>query len=326
MKENGITGKGGLALALLVWAVMAAWAFIMRRPLLNTADTGICFPSPATWSLLPGWSFAINCGAVVLAALGLVILNRRYNFIPSTTLLFASVFLIAAGACPWVMIRFSASTLLLGANFLGLCILLANYGRRQATTGMFILATLFSWGSMCQYAFLFYLPVYMLSALLIKILRWKELLAMLMGIAAPYVIVLGFGLVSPQQMQVPQLSNIWQQVADGSIGVELLAVAGTTVTLSVLLLLRNLPSLYSANTATRSMGYAFTLPMVVTAALMVIDYGNVLAYYLTMAFFGACQTGYLIAFGPRRPSPIAYWVVLAIYSGLFLTAAMAGGE
>ncbi len=297
---------------------MAFCAFVWFPFPESDGEMGICLLSPEAWGLPPLLSWGINVALMFLMSVTLAMANRRYNFIPTPSNLFSGAWLIMAGTNIVVASHLCTSTLLGLANLLCIITLISQYGQSSFTRGIFFIASTLAWGSMFQYSFLFFIPVYAVCAAVLKLFHWKEFMAMLMGVATPYIILLGLGAVSPEQFYMPRISYLWDAFKGEPESVVLIVMAGVTALWTLLLALRNFIPLMTASTAVRAYNVCVTLPGLAMLILMMVDYGNFMAYYLSLAMIGAIQLGYLTAFGSRRVSPLPYLIHLALYLSFFI--------
>jgi hypothetical protein len=297
---------------------MALCAFVWFIPPAPKQELGICFYTAESWGLNPWLSWGVNLLLVWLMAMTLSVLNRRFNFITSPSQLFVYAFLVMCGAHPLLSHGLNTATLLAVANLICIGTLFSQYGQRTSSRGIFLIASTLAWGSMIQYSFLFFIPVYVLCAISLKVFGWKELGALVMGIIAPYWIVLGFGIVSPDQFYIPHISNIWNTFSGQPESVIIILLSGITALWVLLLGLKNTLSLFNANTATRAYSHCIAIPGFAIILFMMLDYGNFVAYYTSLCLIAAVQLGYLTAYGPRKPSLIPYIIHFALYMTLFI--------
>ncbi len=98
-------------------------------------------------------------------------------------------------SCPWVAGTPGLSTILLAANTAILSIAFTCFKQRNATRELFAIATILSLGTMVQYAFIFMIPAYIAIAASLKCLRFKETIAFILGLVAPYWVGVGLGII-----------------------------------------------------------------------------------------------------------------------------------
>lgn len=317
VRKRGI-GKVGMLLAAVVMAGMSVASFILQPSHMPGVDEGICLPSPNLWTINRVSSWLINMVLLGGVAIGSFFLNRTFNFIRSTQPVLPAMFLLLVGSCPWITFQLCSSTLICVVNLLSLSVLFNTFKSSNATQEMFTIGTLLSVGSMFQYAFLAMLPAYIVSAIVMKAFRIKEALALIMGLVAPYWVVLGLGLISPDAFRMPQFTNLFQEyIGSTELGV-LVAAVGFAIFFGSLLGLNNGIKLYAGNSHVNAMNMSITLLGAVSIICIVVDFSNILAYLSTFYFTVAVQVANLCALWNIRHE----WLVVAVpgvlYVGFFL--------
>lgn len=291
MNLRGAEGKPGMLLATLIFAAMAAATWLYYTPAPPGGSVGICLPAPWLWPLEPMTSEIAACGLIFFTALLAGAFNRSLSIVPGTSIAYSAIFLIACGAQPVITARLTAAPMLALAALIGVWLLCNSVGKRAATTECFLLAAMLSAGSMIQYAFALLLPVFLLCAIAGKVMRFKEFIAFLLGIIAPYWIALGFGLVSFDQFRLPELYYITSSGFDKTDFLLTVILTGVTGLVYLICTLLQAVQIYSANARSRAIYSIFNVLGFGTLALMMLDFGNFTAYIgilnLIMAFAAA---------------------------------------
>ena len=278
------TGSAGFTLTALLAALMMGAAAILLPDISHTADTGICLPSPDLWPLADWSSRLINGVAIILLALSSWFLNRNLNIVRHSDFTLPSLSLIFIAAHPLASCSLNASTLLWGVNLLSIAILYPAYRARNAAQEVFATATFFGIGSMMDYSFLVMTPFWILAMGMLKILRLREILAFLMGLAVPYWIGIGFGLIRLQDFHWPQFSTMLtgflppSDVATMLVGISLLTLVGALMALNTAI------RLYAGNPRPRTYNYIIYLMIPYCAIAMAFDSGHLAAYLATLCF------------------------------------------
>lgn len=284
-------GKLGFLVTVLLSGALAAAAVFWPPIPMPQGLSGICFPVPSEWPLPRPESIAINWLLYVATALSLFFVNRRFNFVPGTAHVLPMAFLMLCASSPWLMGGITAATLIAMVNVVALLLLFGATGSRNAAAPMFLVASFLSFGAMVQYAFLLLVPVYLLVCATLKILHWRSLAAFVMGLVAPFWIVIGLGIVSPWQLRWPELTNFFT-VLDGTFDVLLLPLAPALIALLFIILwANNNVRLHAANSRNRAFNRAIVMLGVGAILLMFADYSNLPAYISTLALAAAVQTG-----------------------------------
>lgn len=288
-------GAEGMTLAALAAVAMAATAFFVGPHLLLSGDMGTCLRSPNEWGLapLPGWIF--NVGVLAVAAFTLYLVNRRYSFVPGADTVLTGMFALLTASNIWVSGSLSSSGLLAISNIICLLVLFGCYRKRNASQELCVIATILSMGSMIQYAFIFMIPVYIVGSALMKCLSFKSLVAFIMGLAAPYWVGIGLGLVPLDSFTMPTMTNLFDgYIERGALFAGLVNV-GLTALLSLILALSNLVKLYAGNTQRRMFNNVIYILGLVCLICIVVDAFNMVAYLGTLYFVAAVQIANLFA-------------------------------
>lgn len=295
MVHRHVMGKEGMTLAAIASLAMAAVAFFIDAPNTLTGSMGICLPSPNGWGMTPLWGWILNLGLLVATAITLYFVNKEFTFVQGSDTVLTGMFVIMAASNTWVSGMLSSSTLMALANLICLVVLFGCYRKRNSSQELFAIATILALGSMIQYAFIFMMPVYLVGAILLKCFNFKGLVAFLMGIAAPYWIAVGLGIVPLSQFTMPTFTNLFDGYDTKSgLFFGLLNVA-VTVVVGLILALNNGVKLYAGNTQRRLYNMVINVLGLVSAVCMLIDFNNMVAYMTTIYMITAVQLGNLFA-------------------------------
>lgn len=317
MRYQGI-GKRGLAISILLMAAMCAASFLFAPDTRLTGESGICLPSPNLWEIPPIWSWGANTFLLGAIAAGAFFLNRYYNFIRSTEPVLPTMFFVLAASNPWNDTHLTAATIICAVNLLSLAVLFGCYRKQNATQEIFIIATFISIGSMCQYAFLpFILPI-VAGAIIMKAFRIKEFFALIMGLIAPYWVGLGFGLITPDHFNIPEISNLFTGFAAPPDLIILMLSVGVASFIGLLLGFNNSIKLYAGNSRVNALNMTISLIGVMSMICVIVDFTNMMAYLTTLFFTVAVQIANLCALWTIKREWIVGVVPTVIYIGFFL--------
>lgn len=279
--------------------------------------SGVCFPTPSEWPLPRLGAVAANWLIYVVTAIFLVFLNKQFNFVPGTGHVLPAAFLMLCACCPWLLCSITAATLIALVNVVSLQLLFSATGSRNAAAPMFLVASFLSFGSMVQYAFLLLAPVYLAACATLKILRWRSLTAFLMGLVAPYWIMIGLGVVSPWQLHWPELTSFFTALS-GTYDALLLPLSAALVALLFIVLwANNNVRLHAANSRNRAFNRAIVTLGVGAMLLMLLDNSNMPIYLSTLALAAAVQTGITFAAQTVKHASIPLLIGCAICVILF---------
>ncbi len=306
-------GKEGMAAAVAASAAMLTISYFFDTDILPAMQTGICLPSPGEWGLSGIASRAINIGILAIAALALYLSNKEYSFVHGDDTVLTGMFLLMACSNPWISSGVTTSGLLAFGNILCLSILFGCYRKRNSTQELFLIGTILSIGSMIQYAFLFMVPVYLIGAILLKCFRFKSLVAMVMGLAAPYWIGVGLGLIPLDSFRMPRFISLFEAIGSKSeffVGLVNIAV---TVVLSLFLALNNMMKLYAGNTQRRLYNVVLNLTGSVAVICILLDLNNLTTYLATIYFIAAVQLANLFSLWDIRRGSLWLLGLSALY-------------
>ena len=282
-------GTEGIVMAVCLAVALCALNFFIFPPQPISEETGICFPSPDAWPIVPIWGWAINTLLLVGAAFAIQFLNKTFSLIQTTSTLFPSAFLVLTASCPWVTDRLSAGIIMVSLCIISLYILLDTYKRYNATQEVFLVATLLSVGTMFEYAFLLITPAFLLMLIPLKVFRIKEIAAFIMGLAAPYWVGVGLGLIPIENFTIPTLRGLQNgYLPAGDILAGMLTV-GITALWAILLGLNNAVKLYAGNTRRRLLNNTVNILGIVALIDMAIDFNNIVLYLPCLYLAAALQ-------------------------------------
>ncbi len=284
-------------------------------------DTGLWLPSANDW--LPAGAGSLTAGLFLnigIAAL-LVLLNKRYNIIRSSSDLFARLFLILQMSLPTLMGQFYGGTLLCVIVLLSVFILYASFSRPFPRQPIFLIFFLLALGSMTQYAYAFYLPVFLLGCAQMRIFDGKTFIAALLGIITPVWSMWGFGFISFSEFEMPHFVNIFTAI-DSDEMLQMLVTVGLTLILLIVFSILNLVRVLNYNSKTRAYNGFITILSLVTAILVLIDYTNLDIYVPLLNCCAAFQVGHYFAINSYQRSYIIILSLIAVYMGLYWWNAM----
>lgn len=311
-------GKEGVLLAGLAACAMSVIAFLEGAHSPLGGDAGVCFPSPNLWNLDPTLSWCLNLALLLASSFGLYLFNRAYSIVTGSSTLLPGIFPVMTASVPWVVGTLTSSMVLAPAVLIMLAILFSCYRERNATQEVFVIATVLSIGSMFQYSFFFMtMPLFIIMAMF-KCLRVRETIAVILGLIAPYWIVIGFGIVPIDAFTVPELTNLF----DGSApkGVMFIGVINLAVTalLSLVLGLNNGIKLYAGNTQRRLYNMAINVLQLTCAACMIFDFNNITTYIATFYLTASFQFANMFALSRIRKPWIWSLMICAIYVAFYI--------
>lgn len=306
-------GIGTLWVALAMALAMLIGTMACMPALKLEGDFGICLPSPNLWNISLPLSWIINTLIVVGVAPILLFFNKKFNFVQGGGVALPAAFLVLICGNPLITRYFCASTLLLAFNAIALWMLSETYEKRNATQDYFVIATLISIGSMLQYAFLPMIVVYIVGGVFLKSLRIKETIAFIFGLAAPYWIGIGMGIIAPQDFHLPHFVNIFCYLGQTSDMAAMLISTGLIFLACTILSLNNAVHLYAGNSKIRRINNVINTLGYVSALCMVVDFNNLTTYVGSLYVWMAVQVGNLFALHRVQRPYLLLWILTAVY-------------
>jgi hypothetical protein len=284
-------------------------------------DTGTWLPSADDWLPAGGTSLVINLVLNVLIAAMLILLNKRFNILRSPSDLFAGLFLILQMSLPSFMGQFYGGTLLCFAVLFVTYKLYMAFNRPYPLQPIFLIFFLLTVGAMSQYAYLFYIPVFMIGCAQMRIFSFKTLLAIGIGIIAPVWILWGFDLISLRDIKLPHFVNVFSAI-DSKEMLQLLVTVGVTVMATFVFGILNLVRVFNYNSKTRAYNGFISIMSFVTIILVLADYTNSATYIPLLNCCAAFQLGHYFAINNYQRSYIAILGIIAVYIALYWWSVM----
>lgn len=317
MNNERTAGTATLILSILAAIAMIAVTAVSLPSVRPAGDLGICLPSPNIW---PRFPFDIAANAVILGAciFGAMLINKTHGFIRTTDPMMPSAMAVIIASNPLLTTYLGTPTLMLAANIICLGILMGAYRVRNATHQLFAVATFLSLGSMVQYAFLPFVFIYPVLAMMIKAFRFKECMAYIMGLIAPYWVGLAFGLISPSDFSLPQFQLTLPDIGDGEDVFLMLLSLGTVAIIALLTSVNNAMLLFAGNNRIRIFNNMINTVGVLCFVCMVFDFTNVAAYASTFCFTASVQIANFFAIHRIPKSRMWFWIVLSVFIIYFL--------
>ena len=285
---------------LLLMAVIAAAMIAVSgvMPVFPTPETpyGFCLPSPNLWNLPPAIGWSVNTFLLLACAGAWVFLNKEFTLVKGTDHISLVSFLLLVGSNPICTDHLTTGSILLSVTVLCLSILFGASHERNCTQQIFVIYTFLSVGSMFQYAFLPMMAVFLIAAIIMKTMRAKEVMAMLLGIIAPYWVAVGLGLVAPDSFHLPTVSFMFNYFVPSAGNIALIVNIGFSLILAIVLWLSNSVVIFAGNKETRARNNVVSLLVFTSVLFVIFDFNNMAAYLPVFYFALAVQIGNLFAY------------------------------
>ncbi len=309
--------RGGAALAIVIMIVATWLDYHAGRVTYIPGDKGFAVPSANDWISSPVTEMIVNLVIVGLIIVLSVYLNRAFNVLRAMTMLYVVFFAFFELATPNLLAQLTTSTVLCAVVLACMVLLYSCYGDTGRIRRVFLIFFFLSVAAASQYAFVVYIPLFLLGCAQMKILNLRTIGAASLGIVTPWWILLGFGLVSLGDLHIPRVVSIFDAI-NFNEAIALAVTVGLTVLLTLSAYMLTLLKSMTYNAKSRSFGSFIAVMTAMTIVAMVIDYTNITAYVTLLNFCAAYQLSHFFLLHKSEKSYIAVTIILAIYFVLYL--------
>lgn len=311
--------KGATVLAILLACVSCVFARERGAVAPIAGNLGFGLPSVNLW-LGAGWiSALVNLAANVVVAMFTVYINRAYNVLRSLTSLVATMFVVMQIALPSVLGQFYGGTMLALVAMVCVMLLFSVFGERSGQRRVFLVFFMLGGAAFTQIACLFYVPVFLLGCLQMRVMSPRTFLAALLGLVTPAWILFGFGLVDPHSLSWPEMVVAWS-LFDTREMVQALVTTGFTIVLGIVFTVANLLKILSYNSRVRAFNGFLTMLFGFTAFFTLVNFNNFTFYIPLLNVLAAYQVGHFFTYRRHRRSYIAVLLLIAAYGALYAWA------
>ncbi len=267
------------------------------------------------WHIERWLSLSLGIGANALIALLLVYLNKTFNVLRCMTMLQSTLFLCMTLATPWHLGMLTSGTVVALVAVACSFILFAEYGRAaDCQQRVFLVFLLLSGGVAVDATFAALLPIFIFACAQMRVFNLRTILAILMGIATPWVILLGFGIVKPDMLAVPRFAGYAGLSAPGAS--EAAIAAAITGFVGITAWTQNIMKILTYKAQSRAMLSLLTLLMLVCVIGIAVDPSAAQSMSPLLACCAALQLGH--AFGAIHTGRRS-WIAIACLIVIYLT-------
>lgn len=253
------------------------------------------------------------------ATMGLMVfINNTFNLLRSTSMIYLGIFCMLEAASPLISTRACSGMLVAIIVLVSMALFYSVYQRpRFCTKRIFLAFFLLSFGSMAQYAFVAYLPVFVAGCAQMRCFSFRTLLAAAVGIAVPWWMMWGLGFIDSSNISLPAYSSVFSQLNINGIA-QLAAVIAVTVITGFTLTLVNMVKIYSYNARSRAFTGLLVTVTIATLLLAMIDFANITAYLPLLNCCVAYQTALWFRINAENRGYLAPLILFAIYFILYV--------
>lgn len=295
--------------------VLQAWV-AGKIPTLHTTMT-VAFAPPTEWIGDMWISMWVNIALLVGTGALMIVINRSFNLLRTLSVYFAAFFMFATASTPMIAGQFSGSVLLAILVLLSMWTMFTIYAVRASSRRVFLTFFLLGLGAMVQYATLLYVPVFIIGLGQMRILKFKKIIAALLGIITPAWIVWGLGILPLPTLPVIEFTPPSMLLSTPG-GWPFLATVAFSLTLGFFTGLVNLIKIIGFNAQARAYNGLLMLISIATGIFAIVNFTN-LPFYVTL--LNACvafQVGHFFRFTSMRRGYLFVTSFMAVYFGLYL--------
>ena len=315
---NRFIGGRSLNVAVTFLIVLAGVVYVVfADETIFVNDTGLCLPSCNLW-LGSGWmSFFLNVCCIVAVGYMLKHLNRLHGFIRADASVALSAFMLLEMASPSVVACFYEGTMMLLVVLLSAYLLFDTYHRRLSQRSIFLVFFLLSLYSMFQCSALYLVAVAVLGFIQMQVMRFRGMIATLLGLVTPYWIFYGFGIISFDDFRLPEIYNSWFVLHSVDSWV-VVATCGLTALVALILMATSMVKIISYNAKRRACNGFFSVLTIATVIMSGVDYANIFTYLPTLNLCLAIQVGHAFTISSNERRYIPVLVLCAVCLGLYV--------
>lgn len=261
-------------------------------------------------SLTASLASTISMGALILY------INSSFNVMRSLTALMAGMFFIMQMALPSVGCTFYGGDVMGVMMLLGVSLMFSSFGEQDCQRRIFLVFFLISLAGFTDLSYLFYLPVFLVGCIQMRIFSLRTFLAAGLGVITPPWLLLGLGLVKVDTLHWPVLVTIWDMFQTPDV-FRAMIVSCFTLFCGIGFLGANLLKLLSYNSRTRAFNGFLTLLMIATGLFAILNFNNFAFYIPLLNCLTAYQIAHFFTYRRTRRSYIPILLLLTVYGAFY---------
>lgn len=307
--------------AAVLMVVAAAVAMLLAHLLSDEVANPVASQASLIYSsplVSGGWAIVVN-GVLLLGTMGLMVLiNRQFNILRAVSYLDVGLFALMQAAVPIALGTVNDGLIIAPVLLVCMHRMFASYGNSDDVRGVFLSFFLLSIGAMVNYAFALFIPAMWLMLAQMRIFTLRAFLASAMGLLTPWILLFGFGAVTPHTLFLPHIRSIFSVSQWLERPMLITAAVGFTALLLIGSVMLNVLKTIAYNARARAFNGALNLVSAFTILAMIVDFGNLGAYIPLLNVCAAYQlTHYFVNYRYERQY-IAVLTIAAIYIFSFL--------
>lgn len=281
-----------------------------------------CLPSltaPAGWfGFIPAeLSCVLNFTVLTATAVAMIAINRSFTLLRTLSVFFAAYFLFITASTPSVAAFTGTSSLLAAVILLCMWILFTLYNERISDRRIFLIFCLLGAGTLADWKFLFYVPVFIAGMVQMRILRFKKIIAALIGLITPAWIAFGLDL-----LPLPRLPHIFftppSLILTSPGGWPFLCTVILTMVTGFLFGSTALLRILGFNARARAYNGFLAILGIYTGVLAIVNFTALTDYVTLLNACVAFQVGHFFRATASRRGYIVILLLIAAYTALYI--------
>lgn len=307
MKEESVNRFINNRYCLLVMGLMAA----VLSYFFHASGIGHAPGGAGIWNTgIAGCSlWAVNALTVLAVAVMMRVLDKNFAFVREYTVIYAAYFLFSSLCNPSYSVGFPRAAAVNAVLMVCVWVLFSGYQQKGRRSFVFLISFVLSLCSLFDYSFLFYIPVFILGFMQMKIFSFKGLLAILLGLAVPYWIACGSGMLAFDDLRFPRLviskEKYLTEIGLSGLYRIILAVVVGSVLGSI-----NLFKLMNYRMQLRSYNGFFTVLALLSIIFIVVDATNFATYLMSLNICVAYQVAHFFTTRKMRRGYILFFFLI----------------
>lgn len=278
---------------------------------------GLWLTGPDRWISDPVISWIISVAASCAIGFLMALVNKVFNLLRTVSVAFVGYFMVMQAATPMALTGFDGGELLALTALVCMSLLYSVYQEPQMTQRIFLLFFLIAGGSVVEYGFALYIPVFLLGCYQMRVLVPRTVIAAIVGLLVPVWILWGFGVIDPACIMIPPMPDP-VLIFNRSEAIPQAISVGLTLVAGLYFGSANVIKVIALNARSRAFNGLLSAIGAFTGLLCILDFTNVAFYVTLLNACTAMQAGlYMKLYATRRAyAPVL--AVLACYVATFI--------
>ncbi|MDE6715891.1 MAG: hypothetical protein K2J74_05340 [Muribaculaceae bacterium] len=322
MKEeviNSVMQSRGVMVLIAIGAFVLSFYEWEMMPLPDECATSGLLGNLVTIKIVdyPIIACVYNYICMALIGVSMLLLNKRFLFLGNMSSLFVSLFLIFETMIPSVGGSFSIGTTMALVLMCLLYRLYAAYKNKENRARIFMIFAILSALAAVEISAVYAIPLFWLGVWQLRALSVKSATAAVVGLATPYWIIFGLGIMPVDSLQFPMPTPIWELETIPHWALAVVFVVFVTI----MSLTMNFFTLMKYKLRTRLYNSFTILFMLWSIIMIIIDSLNAEVYITVLMACASMQISHLYSATDGKRRYILLLVLIALSLGItFITS------